>query len=461
MSDKYRLINNLASRQVLTGIATLLIAIALVFPGDAWAKRTIYGQITGKDGKPLAGAQVKAYDSDKGKDGYMGSAKTDKNGNYRITYHKGAWDGKKTRFHTQWRPDIYVVIEAPEHKRFKSKTYRDHNLKHDLRINARLKYKASSMSASRQAKRKKSYRSSHEKWTRPGKGAQVQRSAKLSKERGKPGRKPQKVPRQGKAITQSHAGHPIDLNRYCRKKYGAPRAVIVNAVLLDSRDAYSWRCEKTRGASSDYRELVDISIVEACSVQYGPWAEAGLERRRDPYSWYCNLPPSTKVVLHLNRVYVDFNGDSVGKGELQFFFKVRHLSPKCSGKRYGSGYRECNEWAYDKKKKAKSGTKVEIDHFMPHVTLYNDDAFQVDWWAKEYDGLRLSDECGTQSNEGGAVIIPVRKTFTKADDWGIGHHDVTENNRQGKDIRYLICRRVAKFKPAFLLRLEFTISAVN
>jgi hypothetical protein len=114
--------------------------VLVLSTNPAWAKRTIYGKVTSSNGNPIAGATVKAYDSDTGKDDFMGSAKTDGNGNYKIQYRGGAWDGKKTSHHTQWRPDIYIVIVAPNHKQFRSKKHNNHKLKKDLRINASLKY---------------------------------------------------------------------------------------------------------------------------------------------------------------------------------------------------------------------------------------------------------------------------------------------------------------------------------
>lgn len=114
--------------------------VLLLSANPAWAKRTIYGKVTSSNGKPIAGATVKAYDSDTGKDQRMGSAKTDGKGNYKIQYRGGSWDGKKTKRHTRWRPDIYIVVVAPDHRRFKSKKYNNHKLKNDLRINATLKY---------------------------------------------------------------------------------------------------------------------------------------------------------------------------------------------------------------------------------------------------------------------------------------------------------------------------------
>lgn len=100
--------------------------VALAEPGP------IYGTVYGYDGKPLAGARVTAYDQDKlqsggldliNKDEKMGSSITGSDGKYRITYKSYEdkhWDGPKTSAHTNWRPDIYVVVEVPE--KFNNKT---------------------------------------------------------------------------------------------------------------------------------------------------------------------------------------------------------------------------------------------------------------------------------------------------------------------------------------------------
>ncbi|MEN8154800.1 MAG: phospholipase A2 [Acidobacteriota bacterium] len=105
------------------------------------AKRTIYGKITSSKGnKPVAGAVVKAYDSDPGSDQRMGKATTNSRGEYRIKYRDGAWDGKKTKRHTSWRPDIYIVVVAPEHHQGKSKKYNNQKLKNDRKINLKLRY---------------------------------------------------------------------------------------------------------------------------------------------------------------------------------------------------------------------------------------------------------------------------------------------------------------------------------
>ncbi len=126
------------------GVRVFFIFFAVIFLLNTFqthAKRTIYGKITSsKGGKPIAGAIVKAYDSDTGYDQKMGSTKTDSKGNYRIKYRDGAWDGKKSKYHTSWRPDIYIVVIAPEHHQGKSKKYNNQKLKNDRKISLKLKF---------------------------------------------------------------------------------------------------------------------------------------------------------------------------------------------------------------------------------------------------------------------------------------------------------------------------------
>ncbi len=105
------------------------------------AKRTIYGKITSSNGnKSIAGASVVAYDSDTGSDQRMGFATTNSRGEYRIKYRDGAWDGKHSKHHTSWRPDIYIVVVAPEHHQGKSKKYNNQKLKNDRKINLKLRF---------------------------------------------------------------------------------------------------------------------------------------------------------------------------------------------------------------------------------------------------------------------------------------------------------------------------------
>jgi hypothetical protein len=68
----------------------------------------------------------------------------------------------------------------------------------------------------------------------------------------------------------------LDLQSYCQSLYGGSS----NAILLDERDAYTWRC--TQGD-----DMFEMSIEDACDRQYNPSYSASLGDRGDPYSWAC------------------------------------------------------------------------------------------------------------------------------------------------------------------------------
>jgi hypothetical protein len=104
--------------------------------------RTVRGTIYQQDGRtPLAGAIVTACDADTGGDQVMGSATTDASGRYQIAYAAGSWDGPKTDRHTQWRPDIFVVVTKDGAKRTKSQTFSDHKLAEPLTVNVKVEAK--------------------------------------------------------------------------------------------------------------------------------------------------------------------------------------------------------------------------------------------------------------------------------------------------------------------------------
>jgi hypothetical protein len=118
----------------------LLTANTLCFAIE-YSPGVITGKITDKNNnKPLIGAEVSAYDSDgASKDEFIGKTQTDANGQYVIRIPKRSassqWDGPKTSYHTQWRPDIYILVDKPQYKRNKSRVYTDHMLKNNLVIN--------------------------------------------------------------------------------------------------------------------------------------------------------------------------------------------------------------------------------------------------------------------------------------------------------------------------------------
>jgi len=67
----------------------------------------------------------------------------------------------------------------------------------------------------------------------------------------------------------------LDLNGYCAAK-GWGRATLVGST------AYSWKCEDGSG------NLRDMSIEEACHMQYGNDYHAAFRDMNDAYSWYCD-----------------------------------------------------------------------------------------------------------------------------------------------------------------------------
>ncbi|CAG1014906.1 carboxypeptidase-like regulatory domain-containing protein [Geobacter sp.] len=121
-------------------IFIIFILIPFIVPNVAIAEREVYGTVLDKAGKPVAGARVNAWDSDVGSDQKMGEAVTNQNGAYKIQYRGGAWDGRKTSYHTQWRPDIYVTVEikdeqnSPWYKAARSKIYQDHHMSENLKV---------------------------------------------------------------------------------------------------------------------------------------------------------------------------------------------------------------------------------------------------------------------------------------------------------------------------------------
>lgn len=89
---------------------TLFIFMFLLSMQSAMAARTITGKVTHQDtGAPVAGARVRAWDSDLNPDDLMGTTFTNANGNYTITYAGGHWDPCPHRW-TCWRPDIYMTV---------------------------------------------------------------------------------------------------------------------------------------------------------------------------------------------------------------------------------------------------------------------------------------------------------------------------------------------------------------
>lgn len=91
-----------------------IICLALMSPSDAFAKRTVSGYITDKNGNPAANVRVKAIDDDlwPNPDDLMGTAITNSSGYYEIHYEGGHWDNAP-HWWTIWRPDIFIRVSAP------------------------------------------------------------------------------------------------------------------------------------------------------------------------------------------------------------------------------------------------------------------------------------------------------------------------------------------------------------
>ena len=67
---------------------------------------------------------------------------------------------------------------------------------------------------------------------------------------------------------------PIDLNRWCKWKYGASAYAVVKTP-----NAYGWVC------IANGQEF-PIDVAEAARLEYGPNAKVAFRNWNDPYSWY-------------------------------------------------------------------------------------------------------------------------------------------------------------------------------
>ena len=109
-------------------------------------RRKIFGQITDVSNadKPIKGLKVEAWDDDwPDGDDFMGSAFTDENGQYKISFFNGNWDSGYTDPFSKF-PDIYLAVNiknaAGKWVRLgKSGVHQDHPLNKDLQINLGVK----------------------------------------------------------------------------------------------------------------------------------------------------------------------------------------------------------------------------------------------------------------------------------------------------------------------------------
>jgi len=96
----------------LIGIQLFLFLFVILIAMPSYAKRVIQGTVTMANGSPANGYRVRAYDDDPAPnpDEKMGEAFTNAAGRYWFQYKGRSWDGPHSRHHTQWRPDIYIVV---------------------------------------------------------------------------------------------------------------------------------------------------------------------------------------------------------------------------------------------------------------------------------------------------------------------------------------------------------------
>lgn len=81
-----------------------------MYSSNAYAKRTVSGYITDKNGNAAANLRVKALDADwPDSDDLMGITMTDSHGYYEIHYEGGHWDSVP-HWWTVWRPDIFIRV---------------------------------------------------------------------------------------------------------------------------------------------------------------------------------------------------------------------------------------------------------------------------------------------------------------------------------------------------------------
>ena len=74
--------------------------------------RKIFGKIHIEWGiPPDAQMRVIAWDADYESDDRMGESTVNQDGSYLIEYPDIKWDWTPTKFVSNWRPDVYVVVE--------------------------------------------------------------------------------------------------------------------------------------------------------------------------------------------------------------------------------------------------------------------------------------------------------------------------------------------------------------
>lgn len=103
--------------------------------------RKIYGKITTENEDSGAKLRVVAWDADIDEDDHMGLTEVSEDGSFSIEYKDDKWDWSPIDVVTNWRPDIYVVVEwfdiigAFWRPVLKSKTYSNQDVREDKEIN--------------------------------------------------------------------------------------------------------------------------------------------------------------------------------------------------------------------------------------------------------------------------------------------------------------------------------------
>jgi len=104
--------------------------------------RKIYGKVQVEGGiAPGTMMRVLAWDADIDEDDHMGVTQVEPDGSYSIEYTDTKWDWSPTKAVSNWRPDIYIVVEWFNQRNevwqqvAKSKVYSDQDVREDREIN--------------------------------------------------------------------------------------------------------------------------------------------------------------------------------------------------------------------------------------------------------------------------------------------------------------------------------------
>lgn len=125
--------------------------------GDCTPKGLPSGIIKGnikRGGKKVQGYRVRAYDKDikkrwgdvDGRDDFVCSCLTNKNGNFRLTYDRSTHRWDKTRgskWDTAYRPDLYIIVDEPQKNGgwkeiWRSKEKKNHRMSKELKMKVKI-----------------------------------------------------------------------------------------------------------------------------------------------------------------------------------------------------------------------------------------------------------------------------------------------------------------------------------